>query len=181
MAPRKKPAEEQGHGTLPRVPCPCVIGIDPGLRGGVVVLAADLSCVLAKHRMPVREDFRGRRTIDFHALCVLLHPWAERCVVGAMEEQHSFGHESRSRLWRFALGVGRTQAALEACMIPYTEVDPQTWKRSVLGSRSASKADAVAYVRSKWPEAEFSSSDGIAEAACIAVHAAADSMDEGGA
>lgn len=147
------------------------IGIDAGLKGAIAVLD-ERGELLDWMKMPVRDDARGRNTIDAKALWLLLAPWEERALFVATEAQHSFGTEARSRLWRYALGCGRMEATAELCLpdAPLVDFSPQAWKTAILGNVSASKADAVAWARGRWPGAGLPASDGPSEAAAQAAY-----------
>ena len=142
-----------------------VLGIDAGLRGalGAVTLTGKFH---SWHRMPVREDSRGRKTIDVHGLYVLLNAYVGKVAAVVTEAQHSYGNEARSRLWRFALGVGRMQATVELIFpgVPFVDFSPQAWKEAVLGDKSMSKVDTVDWVRARFPDAELPRADGPSDA-----------------
>lgn len=153
-------------------------GVDPGIKGAVVVLTPNASP--ATLRMPLLSD--GKR-IDAGAVAAwLLAQDVDAVVVekiGARAHRNAAGKTIRNAgaEFRFAMGVGKLLGALEASALPYREVQPQTWKAKVLGRGAASgKQGAIEYVQVHLPQVDLcpglcrTPQDGIADAACLAVY-----------
>ena len=107
-----------------------IVGIDPGLKGGITVLDFDTKQAIV-YRMPTEErKISGKKKIQnvysipkvFEAIPVCDGVFMER--VGAMPGQ------GVSSTWRFAEGYGLLKAAIYARTGHIaTLVGPTTWKR----------------------------------------------------
>jgi crossover junction endodeoxyribonuclease RuvC len=99
-------------------------GIDPGLDGGIAVL--NESDTLETAFLPTMGEGKWRM-INGRALTVWL---GERDVTEAViEEVHAMPKQGVSSTFKFGLSVGKVLGVLDACMIPYSFVTPQKWKK----------------------------------------------------
>ena len=112
-----------------------VIGIDPGLTGGVAVLADGQFELVSD--IPTRSSPSGRTEVCAGKLSAMLrrivsmHPgaWIEACL-----EQVSGGpvdgrKKGSAGAFRFGESVGVVKGALGALGIPYSYVQAAQWKR----------------------------------------------------
>lgn len=104
-----------------------IIGIDPGIKGGVGVLDTyENLFVYDKFSMPL-----NRPRIDTTGLSRRLEFFGGSGIA-YVEKQHVRGNQGGN----FTIGVnyGRILAVLEMLHIPYTEVDPKTWQSRMLAA-----------------------------------------------
>jgi crossover junction endodeoxyribonuclease RuvC len=150
-----------------------IIGIDPGLKGGISVYN---ETELFAYRTPIVDvPFvkKGKKTtrsnMDLRACRVLLrqhditHVFLEQ--VSAMPGQGVTG------MFRFGQNFGQWEGLLTGMDLEYTLVRPQVWKK-YSGLIKADKGDSIILARELWPERdEFkykTTDEGRAEAALIA-------------
>lgn len=132
----------------------CVVGIDPGLEGGVAILELDARGVIVGHelhRTPtilVRRRTRSRREYDVRAMWRLLrgaidaHRPPSLPMEIVIEAAGARPRQGVTSTFRTGLGAGLWLALAVASEIPYRIVPPQVWKASfaLLGaSKSASR------------------------------------------
>jgi crossover junction endodeoxyribonuclease RuvC len=150
-----------------------IIGIDPGLDGGIAWLAEDGT--LTVHIMPTLP-VGTKRALDEVGLAAVLaktfdastrHAWVE--LVGPMPKQGLVSTFS------FGTGWGLVRGILVGLGIPYTLVRPQEWQRNVLAGLPQGSEAAVA--RRRWPQTEWRATErcrlphsGMVDAALIALH-----------
>jgi crossover junction endodeoxyribonuclease RuvC len=106
-----------------------IVGIDPGVRGGVAILDIDndgVPQVVNVTDIPVAGS-GARERVDAAWLCGLLtkhkpaHAYVERAQ--AMPEQGS------SSGFKFGRATGAIEAVLACCEVPMTIVEPAAWKK----------------------------------------------------
>lgn len=103
------------------------IGIDPGAKGGIVVMDGNK---INKYAMPSIDkeiDKQGIKNIfKIYKPQILL-----RKVHAVLEDVHSiFGVGAKSN-FQFGRALGIVEGALEALEIPYTMVGPKTWQKEL--------------------------------------------------
>jgi crossover junction endodeoxyribonuclease RuvC len=122
----------------------CVVGIDPGLAGGVaVVLVDEHGAVVGAqlHETPtvvVRRGKRTRREYDVRAMWRLLRdavPVPSEIVV---ESAGARPRQGVASTFRTGYGAGLWRGLAAAREVPYRIVLPQVWKRA-FGLQGASK------------------------------------------
>jgi crossover junction endodeoxyribonuclease RuvC len=150
-----------------------VLGIDPGLSGGVAALDPT-GTVLGTWPMPVAggevhaaglaDLFRSLRCLDSH------QDIGRVCLekVGAMPKQ------GVASTFRFGCGWGMVRGVCAALGLPVVLVPPPVWKKRVLLGLPHDKAGAMQFCASRWPTTDLVLSgcrvphDGIADALCLA-------------
>ncbi len=162
-----------------------ILGIDPGLDGGLAVLSQD---GLVIEVMPTLGE--GKRTVDANALVEWLrqlshgygspdHAYLE--LVGAMPGQ------GVTSMFSFGEGYGVIKGVLVALHIPYTLVSPRKWQGAVLGAHAKGDSKGAAAVRAAqlFPGVNFRASarsrkphDGMVDAALLAYYGAAQMRGE---
>ena len=157
----------------------CILGIDPGLDGGLALLLAGCGhngyerMLIAK--MPVREEIvsrKKRRYVADASLAELIKGWNKTYPISAIHLENV--HASSQMGVSSAFSFGRTFGCIVGCISgmglrPKLQfVEPSVWKRKLL--LSANKKDAVAMAKKNWPTVKFGSHDGMAEAALIALY-----------
>lgn len=154
-----------------------VAGIDPGLKGALVVLGESKYC--ATLPMPLQDD---RKSIDGEAIAAwLLAEEPDLVVVEKVGARNHLGPGGRvvrkaGNEFRFATGYGVILGVLQAMGLPYRLVTPMVWKAKVLGGYGTDKEAAIAFVQDNYPQVDLTPrrcrvpQDGIADAACLAVY-----------
>lgn len=156
-----------------------ILGIDPGARGGIALLAPSL---VAAYAMP--DSLPG--LADLVRGLSPTSAWVERV--------HAFPGQGVSSCFTFGQAYGSILGVLAALSIPTHLVEPIAWKRAVLGpadpipeglsakaakawARKAGKAQALAYCRTRWPSVSLIASprcttehDGMGDALCLAAY-----------
>ena len=141
-----------------------VVGIDPGLKGGV-------ACILprAVHAFPmplVGSD------INVSLLVRWLDSWNP--IVAVIERQQSMPKQGVASTFKTGLNFGVLIGALKARQIPIELVTAPTWKRTVLAGTARDKKAAIEHCARRFPQIELipergrTPHDGIADALCIA-------------
>ncbi len=150
-----------------------VVGIDPGIKGGIAFLEDGLSA--EGYVLPVLIGPSGTQEIDAFALAALLKGKAIRSDIGlvCVEREHAFPQNARNTIFSFGVTVGKIKAVLELLRLPSCEILPQTWKKEVLRDTSKDKQVAIGWVQRRYPGVDLKKCgakphDGIADAVCIA-------------
>ena len=153
-----------------------IIGIDPGLKGGVGILKdGELYNYFA---MPTD----GNR-IDTHELFISLNPYTYSVLPTAyIEKQQTRGNQGGNLT--IGENSGRIKAVLEMLGIDYVEVDPKTWQRRMMAEELYQRGDdtkqaALLYCQNRaWQvparsnRADSPFNDGISDALVIAAYGA---------
>lgn len=161
---------------------PWFLGIDPGAKGGLAVLAQSGACLLSC-ALPGTPE----------ALAEALRPWTiagQGGLIGAVERVGPRPGEGVVSVATFARGYGVILGVLAAFRVSFVLPAPQVWQSLILGrgrgrartgiralDRKASKASAVAWVRTRWPGMDLRepgcrvAHDGRADALCLAEYA----------
>lgn len=144
-----------------------ILGIDPGLKGGMAFIAHNGSVVHVE-KMPVTK-IDGSSCIDFHEITRRIKTYEPRLIV--MEKVHSFPGQGVASCFTFGMGFGGLQGIAAALGVSYVLVRPQKWQKEILGGidKSLGKARSLVYCRQRHPNIEPSHKhDGIADAICLA-------------
>jgi crossover junction endodeoxyribonuclease RuvC len=158
------------------VPFACVVGIDPGLAGGVAYLLVDERGAVVGaqlHETPtvvVRRGMRSRREYDVRAMWRLLRDTVPVPSEIVIESAGARPRQGIASTFRTGYGAGLWLGLAAARELPYRIVQPQVWKRAcgLLGaSKPASRLRAAELV----PSVRVFT-DGTAEALLIAAYGA---------
>lgn len=101
-----------------------VLGIDPGLSGGIAVIDENFSLVDC-FRMPVKE-IGGKNKVDAGALFDRLSQF--RIDLAVLELVGTRPGEGAVGAFSFGDGYGAVRAVLECLGVPYRLERPQTWR-----------------------------------------------------
>lgn len=163
----------------------CVIGIDPGLSGGMAVYDLYAKKLVEVRPLPVIEIKNGRytdRNIDEHAFAEMIGIAVEAYEVElvVIEKVHSSPQMGVASAFKFGdnYGVVRTACTIYAPRVEY--VTPQRWKARMM--LSFDKKQSLAMARKMFGQDHFPKQkhEGLAEAALIAFYAARDyNLDSG--
>lgn len=150
-----------------------VIGIDPGMTGGIAALdteSGDIDII----DMPVLPNTKGKLVLDYHGLHKLLTLTHDSKITAYIEQVGSMPGQGVSSTFRFGEGYGALQMAVVAQGFPLIFITPAKWKayfglnrdkglsRSLASRRFPAAADRFTLVKH----------DGRAEAALIALYGA---------
>jgi crossover junction endodeoxyribonuclease RuvC len=144
------------------------VGIDPGLKGGIVALFPDNST--ASIPIPTKK---GR--VDPKAIADFFRALSAPCLV-VIEKIGSRPGNGVVSMFAFGEGYGKILGVLETLDIYYLEKTPRSWKDCVLSNTKKDKAAAISYCKNNYPNIDLlrgkkNEHDGIADAACIARYA----------
>ena len=97
-----------------------IIGIDPGVHGGIAVYSCDLKKVVELAKMPAtpRELLAFLKIYKVNSVCYL-------------ERVQGVPGNGASQMFNFGRGFGQIEMALMALNIPYTEVTAQKWQKEL--------------------------------------------------
>ena len=154
-----------------------IVGIDPGLKGGIALYTPTQ---LFAFRTPIVKTpyvKKGKKTtrddMDLEECRIMLqrgditHVFLEQ--VSAMPGQGVTG------MFRFGQNLGQWQGLLTGLGLPFTMVRPQVWKKGA-GLIGSDKESSIELAREQWPDHAPSTfkykkaDEGRAEAALIALH-----------
>lgn len=142
-----------------------VVGIDPGLAGGLAFLSAAVVEVL-----PIRVSGKG---ID----APWLAEWLEACAPDLVVVENSPPFkQGRTSAHTSGRGLGRIEGVLAALGIRSELVRSQDWKKSILAGTAKDKDAAIAWCMRVYPGVELvlkgcrKAHDGMADALCIATY-----------
>lgn len=141
-----------------------LVGIDPGITGGIAFLYADGT--VAAYDIP-----NAGGEVDVDQVVKLLRTYVpERAIV---ERAQAMPKQGVSSTFKFGQAYGALRAAVVACGIPHHLVTPQSWKKHFKLDSDKEKSRALA-IR-LWPGVglfERKKDHGRAEAALIARYGA---------
>lgn len=150
-----------------------IIGIDPGINGGLTVLN-ELGSILHKEVMPVIDG-----SVDAHAITNTIGLWTfgtdDSIVV--IEKVHSMPKQGVASTFKFGMGYGVLQGVCAALRLQYHLVTPQAWQKVILAGQGKkdTKDASAAFCKRNWPKEDWTKSeratkvhDGMTDAACIA-------------
>jgi len=143
-----------------------IIGVDPGLRGGVATLGHGGE-VLHLEDMPIRKIDRTHEIVvkELYNMLNRYDPSELRVFV---EKVHSMPFTKPQAVWTFALAYGAILHILEMLEIPHTKVLPQTWQKVMMRDMVVSKVNSIHRARELFPASVIGKKDGLAEALLIA-------------
>jgi len=153
-----------------------ILGVDPGLNGGLVVISENGLEILHRSVMPVVAVKKGS-LVDFRTLFFdRIMEWKpDIVVIEAVTTNPIMGH---SAAFKFGRAFQCVIDAVEAWQCSYELVRPRTWQKAILSSPfkgSDTKAAALDFARHRWPAEDWRANDrckkphdGLVDAACIA-------------
>jgi len=140
-----------------------IIGIDPGLKGGIVAIGDG---EVIAHKMPIIKN-DGKSVINAAGLADIIQSIPHEHAV--VEKVHAMPGQGVTSMFNFGFGCGVIDGVLSALDVPRTYVRPQEWQRQVFVGidKSLGKKRGLQYCRQYWPA--FKWDEGTADAACIAM------------
>ena len=144
-----------------------IIGIDPGLSGGIAVI--ENGRIVETHRMPVVK-FGTKKVLDSRGLREILieRDYASRVII---EKVHAMPGQGVTSMFTFGFGCGVIEGVLAGTTMPFEYVTPQKWQSILNGIDSAlKKKRSVVYCKGRYPTIG-KLTDGEADAVCMALWA----------
>lgn len=152
-----------------------ILGVDPGLDGGLVILG-EHGTVVDRAIMPTLVKENGKRDIDRRKLSWLVETWAPDLAY--VEEVSARPKQGVVSSFAFGKGYGTVLMAMAAHGVGCLEVRPQVWQRVMFAGIEApdTKAAALQAVAAPWAlgidwrgtARSKVPHDGLVDAACIA-------------
>lgn len=145
----------------------CVIGIDPGKKGGIAFLDNEYPEYNFTTVMPM-----AGQELDMDEVRSIIDNCEPRVVV--IEKVASMPKQGVSSTFTFGKGYGQVLGICAAFRIPIELVLPQRWKNNVLAGTKKDKDASIAYVRRVFPSLQIINErcrephDGMTDALCIA-------------
>jgi crossover junction endodeoxyribonuclease RuvC len=146
-----------------------VIGIDPGLKGGIVFMV-DGRIAKAKKMPVVKGD--GGSSIDFGEVAAMFR--YEKPDIVAIEKVHSMPGQGVASVFTFGMGFGGLIGVCAGLGVSYKFVRPIEWQKKAFAGmdKKLGKGRSILYVKQRFPECEpIHKHDGLADAAIIAEYA----------
>lgn len=142
-----------------------IIGIDPGLKGGIVVFCEKLNSILAVYDIPVRKIANGKNEIDFYNCAAIIDAWAPATRYAIIEDVHAMPEQGVVSMFNFGKTAGALEGMLASSLIKYRKVKPSVWKAQLGLTHDKKQCIAAA---EKIFGLSFGKKDGRAEAALLA-------------
>lgn len=149
-----------------------MLGIDPGMDGGLVLLERGIERVAV---MPTIGARGAKRDMDASAVMRIFSEWAPDHI--AIELPLAMPGQSPAVTLKRGEGFGLLRGIAVGMCRAHTAVHPKTWQKAVLVGVPAgeSKARAYAMCQRLWPRSDWRASerckrphDGLCDAALIA-------------
>lgn len=147
-----------------------IIGIDPGLKGGIAIIG---NGHITLHAMPLIGD----KDYDIQAIANIFRRHTESDLV-CIEKQGAMPGQGLSSTFKTGMGFGILLGVLQSMGLRYDIVPPQRWQRQLfvgLPSKQDTKVSSEIVAKRLFPHAVFkrterskTDSDGLTDAACIA-------------
>jgi crossover junction endodeoxyribonuclease RuvC len=155
-----------------------VMGIDPGIAGGISFLSLGGEVVQVAP-MPVLKG-KGKTELDVTRLVGLIQSVLARHEIRlvAVERVHSMPKQGVSSTFSFGRHFGEILGTIKTLGLPLELPLPQAWKRAVLAGTPGDKLAAIQYATRRFPTASLLAtplsrkpSDGIADSLCLSEYA----------
>ncbi len=133
-----------------------VLGIDPGLDGGLAAITDDGPMVAI---MPTQPTGRGAgRQIAIDALNDMLLDWSP-VEFAVIERQQPMPKQGVTSTFQTGLGYGVLLALLQARRIPHEIIQAKTWQRAFGIGTGDTKAQAECVARRLFPDTDLRASE----------------------
>jgi hypothetical protein len=135
-----------------------ILGVDPGLSGGLVLL--DNGKPVLRHVMPVIEIKKAkgkgtRREYDIPMLAMLIREANPDSAV--IELQHAMPGQGGVSMFSIGLGYGILRGLVAGLSIPYSIVHAKTWGKVMFAdcAKQDTKAMAAVICGRLWPDIDW--------------------------
>jgi len=142
------------------------LGIDPGQKGGIAVLAGESQA----------QAWRYPGDVSSAALLVktILKDWkGTEQVMACLEQVHAMPGQGVSSTFKFGANFGAWQGILSANEIPYIMVTPRKWQQAILDAGTGeTKERSLNMARRLFPavDMQYKADDGKADALNMALY-----------
>jgi len=140
-----------------------LIAVDPGLRGGIAVLANGSITAVP---MPL-----AGKGLDLAAIAGIIRDNAPDWII--VEKVGARPGQGVTSMFTFGMGYGAIQGIAAGLSVPVELVTPQRWKGVVLHGTAKDKASAIAFCRRVFPGVALVlprckvAHDGVADSLCL--------------
>ena len=146
-----------------------ILGIDPGLSGGLAVLDPINQDIICGEIMPAK-DLINRREIDPYDLSKIIEPYCNDIKFAVLEDVFSMPGQGVASMFSFGVTKGMIMGVLGAYQIKMIRTQPSIWKLAMkLDSNKQKSFDLASKLfsrqQSMW---RLKKQEGVAEAALIA-------------
>lgn len=124
---------------LPRI----LLGVDPGIRGGLAILSIDPTTLLVAIDVPIYGTAAKER-VDVAAIVKFVRQHAP--MHAYIERAQAMPRQGSSSGFKYGRAVGAIEAAITCCGIPMTIVEPSMWKKALRlygGDKEAARQRAM--------------------------------------
>ena len=155
-----------------------IIGIDNGLKGGIVVLK-NTGELVTKQPMPVIGT--KKKEYDMKMISDILGQYADVATC-FLERAQPQGNNGAKQAFKTGFGYGVLQGVLVAHNIPFQIIAPKVWQKKVFQGLNTddTKLASALFCERKWPKENWRASDrcskphdGMTDAACIGYYGVA--------
>ena len=152
-----------------------ILGIDPGITGGIVCLDADGAFAWGA-RPPIIKGKKSEYDIPGMRDMIMRGATGSSPLVVGIEKVHSLPRDGRVGAFNFGRGYGLWLGLLTGLGIAYMEVTPQRWQARMLAGLPRgphTKTSAVRAAQSRFPDMpgmDIKANWGVADAALIAAY-----------
>jgi len=162
-----------------------ILGIDPGLDGGLALYSFDPITYdesLIMTAMPTVPTSDSKREIDVQGVRNFLFEQIANFIpskinLAVIEKVSARPDQGVTSMFTFGTGYGMLLGALNWNGVAVQRVTPQAWKKTVLAGTAKDKGAAIGFIRSRFPSADLKRSaacrvfhDGMADAGCLALY-----------
>lgn len=152
-----------------------IIGIDPGLGGGIAAIKG--SNLLFVDKTPVfKKGKTTKREFDLKEMSDILKKYKSKETVVYIEKVHAMPSQGVTSMFNFGKGYGFWIGICAALGLEVKYVRPQEWKKRVIPWKDKSKKASVDRTLQLFPDVNlkpgrtYKDHDGMAEAILIAVY-----------
>lgn len=151
-----------------------ILGIDPGLDGGMVLL--DGAHVVESSTTPTQSAANGKGS-DYDMVEIVRLIWEWKVDHICLERAQPMPGQGVVSMFRIGLGYGMWQGMAAALQKPLSIVHPKTWQKAIFCDMAKDNTKAASAIVAKrlWPDVDWRRTtrckgphDGLTDAACIA-------------
>ena len=150
-----------------------IIGIDPGLKGGLCVLEG--SDILFVDRVPLTPISKGKVDYDLEGMANMIRPYLDKKPIVYLERVGARPKQGVTSMFTFGRGYGIWIGICAAFQIPIKYAWPTKWKRKLVVDKKG-KEGAIKVAQELFPDVDLKpgrsikNHDGMADAICIAFY-----------
>ena len=131
----------------------CVVGIDNGLKGAIVVLAASNGDILCRSEMPVRKR-DGKNEVDVIALSQWFGEHLDDMSHHDFVLEKPVGSQSASAAKSMHGSYHAIRATIEVMGGNFFDIAARTWQKAML-PKGDTKECSVAVAQRRWPDEDW--------------------------